>query len=59
MTFEEILQKDIKRLEKEIKMKKPYSVWVAGMLAAREEPYCTIYDLVHIAEAMGEILNDV
>ena len=38
--------------------KKPRSIYMAAMLVARGEPYCTMIDLSLFASAMEELLDE-
>ncbi len=57
MGYKEIIEKDVKKFTDE-GFEKRISVLMSGMLAARGEPYCTMYDIVLIAQVVKEMLED-
>ena len=57
MGYKEIIEKDIKKFIDEGFEKKIY-ILMSGMLAARGEPYCTMYDIALIAQIVKEMLEN-
>ncbi len=57
MGYKEIIEKDIKKFIDE-GFEKRISILMSGMLVARGEPYCTMYDICLIAQIVKEMLED-